>query len=217
MIVGAKNPSTAWLSPEEADAHCISGASVWNKFSTEDGLNPDVVLVGCGVEVTYESICASALLRKEGVRVRFVNVTDLMILDDPANGHPHALDGDAFNSLFTADKPVIFSFHGYPKDVASLLFARSTHLSRSRIQILGYIEQGTTTTPYSMLRVNKVSRYDVASIAVGFVASKQPNHPVASRAHLLQGGWKHALVEHEKYTIEHGDDPAWCGEIPSAE
>ncbi|KAL7417777.1 putative phosphoketolase [Mrakia frigida] len=216
LIVGAKNPSNAWLSPEEADAHCIAGASVWPKFSTDGGANPDVVLVGCGVEVTFEAICASALLRKEGVRVRFVNVTDLMILGEPGS-HPHALDGDAFNSLFTADKPVIFSFHGFPKDVASLLFARSTHIARSRIRILGYIEEGTTTTPYSMLRLNKVSRYDVADIAIGFVASQQPNSAVAPKAVVLQGQWKHKLVEHAKYVVEFGDDPAWVGEIPSAE
>jgi xylulose-5-phosphate/fructose-6-phosphate phosphoketolase len=84
---------------------------VWDGFSTDKGLNPDVVLVGCGVEVTFEVLAAAAILRNEGVRVRVVNVNDLLILSE-SGGHPHALSGEAFDSLFTVDKPVIVNFHG---------------------------------------------------------------------------------------------------------
>jgi xylulose-5-phosphate/fructose-6-phosphate phosphoketolase len=104
LIVGSKNPTQAWLSTEEAERHCVAGASVWEKYSTDKGLNPDVVLVGLGVEVTMEVIAASALLRNEGVRVRVVNVVDMMILGEEGK-HPHALTVDAFESLFTNDKP----------------------------------------------------------------------------------------------------------------
>lgn len=93
-----------WLSQDEADRHSIAGASVWAKYSTDGGVNPDVVLVGIGVEVTQEAIAAAAVLRNEGVRVRLVNVVDLMILGEFGH-HPHALTEDAFNSLFTTDKP----------------------------------------------------------------------------------------------------------------
>lgn len=94
----------SWLSIEDAQRHCVAGASVWENYSTDAGVNPDVVLVGCGVEVTYEVIAASALLRNEGVRVRVVNIVDLLILGE-VGGHPHALTEEAFASLFTTDKP----------------------------------------------------------------------------------------------------------------
>lgn len=200
LIIGAKAPTQVWLDAEETERHCIAGASVWRKFSTDDGLKPDVVLVGIGVEVTQEVIAASAILRSEGVRVRVVNVVDLMILGEYGH-HPHALTEDAFNSLFTADKPVLINFHGYPKEVAALLFARKSHVSRSRFVVHGYEEEGTTTTPYSMLRVNHATRFDLASEAVAHVAAAQPDHAVATRAHVLGSNWKHQLVEHEKYIL----------------
>lgn len=77
-MVGSKNPTTAWLTQEEAEAHCIAGGSVWKKFSTDEGVDPDVVLVSSGVEVTFETLAAAKLLQAEGVRVRVVNVTDLV-------------------------------------------------------------------------------------------------------------------------------------------
>lgn len=94
-----------------------------------------MVLVGCGVEVTFEVLAAAAILRNQGVKVRVVNVTDLLILGR-GGIHPHALDQDAFDSLFTVDKPVIVNFHGYPKDVEALLFSRREHVGRSRVRVL---------------------------------------------------------------------------------
>ena len=132
LIVGSKNPSTNWLSVEEAEKHCIAGASVWNRFSSEGGVNPDIVLVGCGVEVTFEVVAAAMLLRNEGVRVRVVNINDLLILGQTGE-HPHALTEIGFESLFTADRPVIVNFHGYPKDMSGLLFSRASHVGRSRV------------------------------------------------------------------------------------
>nr|ODO02235.1 phosphoketolase [Cryptococcus depauperatus CBS 7855] len=215
LVIGSKNPTRSWLTVEQAEKHCIAGASVWEKYSSNRGLDPDIVLVGCGVEVTFEIIAAAAILRNEGIKIRVVNVTDLLILGQTGI-HPHALDQGAFDSLFTTDKPVIFSFHGYPKDVASLLFSRRAHVGRSRFDILGYIEEGTTTTPWSMLRLNDTSRYSIANIAIQRVTNTQPNHPISIRAHELSSYWKHQLVLHEKYTQEHGNDPDWCSEIPEA-
>ncbi|WRT68449.1 uncharacterized protein IL334_005425 [Kwoniella shivajii] len=196
-----------------AERHCIAGASVWTNYSSDGGRDPDVVLVGCGVEVTFEVIAAAAILRNVGVKVRVVNVNDLLILG--AMGvHPHALSPDAFDSLFTADKPVIMNFHGYPKDLASLLFSRNAHVGRSRFDILGYVEEGTTTTPWSMLRLNSTSRFTLAGIAVQRVSRDSPNHRVAIKTHELQSYWQHQLVLHDRFTKEHGEDPEWCGEIP---
>nr|XP_019044735.1 phosphoketolase [Kwoniella bestiolae CBS 10118]OCF23665.1 phosphoketolase [Kwoniella bestiolae CBS 10118] len=216
LVIGSKNPTQGWLTADEAERHCIAGASVWTNYSSDGGKNPDIVLVGCGVEVTFEVIAAAAILRNNGVRVRVVNINDLLILG-AIGAHPHALTQDAFDSLFTADKPVIINFHGYPKDMASLLFNRNAHVGRSRFDILGYIEEGTTTTPWSMLRLNNTSRYTLADVAVQRVSRDQPNHPIGIRAHELSSFWQHQLVLHDRYTKEHGEDPAWCGEISELE
>lgn len=120
------------MSPEQAKEHCIAGVSVWKQFSTDEGKNPDVVLVGCGVETTTEVINAAALLKKKApnLRVRVVNIVgmfkldamlklyltfceDLLVLSEPGS-HPHALDKTSFDSIFTKDAPVIINFHGYP-------------------------------------------------------------------------------------------------------
>ena len=68
--------------------------------------------------------------------------------------------------IFTKDKPVIFTFHGYAKTLKSILF---DYENPARIQINGYEEKGSTTTPFDMLARNRVSRYDIAMRALNSV------------------------------------------------
>jgi len=205
LIIGSKADTPVFLTAEEAHRHCISGITVWRKFSTEEGLNPDVVLCGIGVEVTMEIIAAARLLQKEGVRVRVVNVVDLMTLGEPG-AHPHALSAEAFTGIFGIDVPVIINFHGYPMHVESLLFSRNQSLGRKRFEVLGYIEEGTTTTPWSMLRMNKADRFHIAERAISGIAVRDPNSRLASRAADLGAWYKHQDVVHERYALENGKD-----------
>ncbi|CAE6412548.1 unnamed protein product [Rhizoctonia solani] len=205
LIIGSKSETPSFLTVEEAKRHCIAGGSVWKRFSTDEGRNPDLTLVGIGVETTTEVIAAATLLKNEGIRVRVVNIVDLMILGEP-NGHPHALSHDAFDGLFGADTPVIINFHGYPLHVKSLLFARDQALSRRRFEVLGYIEEGTTTTPWSMLRLNKAGRYDIASRGVSLVATHNKNHAICPRAHELSTYFMHKNEVEARYALEHGQD-----------
>lgn len=107
------------------------------------------VLVGIGVEVTFEVIAAASLLRKHcpELRVRVVNVTDLMILQT-VGAHPHALSDDEFYGLFTTDRPIYFNYHGYPQELKGLLFGRKG--LDDRVQVGGYVEEGTTTSPFDV-------------------------------------------------------------------
>ncbi|CAE6469008.1 unnamed protein product [Rhizoctonia solani] len=205
LIIGSKAPSPSFLTVEEAKRHCIAGGSVWKRFSTDEGRNPDLTLVGIGVETTTEIIAAATLLKKEGVRVRVVNIVDLMILGEP-EGHPHALSHDAFDGLFGKDTPVIINFHGYPLHLKSLLFSRDQAISRRRFEVLGYIEEGTTTTPWSMLRLNKAGRYDIASRGVSLVATHDKDHPICPRAHELSAYFMHKNQVEARYALEHGQD-----------
>lgn len=98
--------------------------------------------------MTFEVIAAAALLRKiaPALRVRVINVTDLMILG-PHGSHPHALSADDFDTLFTKDKNIIINYHGYPIEVKGLIFGRP---AVDRITIEGYREEGTTTSPFDV-------------------------------------------------------------------
>lgn len=206
LIIGSKADTPVFLTPEEAQKHCIAGLSVWRKFSTDDGHNPDVILVGIGVEVTMEIIVAAKLLQGEGVRVRVVNVVDLMTLGEPG-AHPHALSPETFNGIFGgAEVPVVINFHGYPMHVQSLLFARNQSLGRKRFEVLGYIEEGTTTTPWSMLRMNKADRFHICERAVTMIAARDPTTRIAAKAAELSAWYKHQDVVNERYAIENGAD-----------
>ncbi len=133
----------------ESTLMCTSVLAV-SRFTSLDSSHHSV-LVGIGVEVTFEVIAAASLLRKYApdLRVRVVNVTDLMIL--AATGlHPHALSKNAFNNLFTEDKPIHFNYHGYPIELKGLLFGRPR---LDRVSIEGYNEEGTTTSPFDVSMV----------------------------------------------------------------
>src|SRR4028119_2032116 len=127
-----------WLSMSEAIAHCRAGASVWSWASIDEGVNPDIVLVGIGDSPTVEVLAAAHILRSEmpELRVRVVNVTDLLILEDKTT-HPHGLDAEMFNALFTPD--IVINSHGYPSVVRQLLFGRPIS---ERFNINGYWEEG---------------------------------------------------------------------------
>jgi len=172
LMIGSKQPTAVYLSPEEAAEHCRQGASIWHFASTPDASgssgkstpDPDVVLVGIGVEVTFEVVKAAELLQTmcPSLKVRVVNVTDLMILGAEST-HPHALSRDRFDELFTADRPVLFNYHGYATELSGLLFGRR---GVERMSVEGYREEGSTTTPFDMMLVNRVSRFDLAERAL---------------------------------------------------
>ncbi|KAH7927923.1 D-xylulose 5-phosphate/D-fructose 6-phosphate phosphoketolase [Leucogyrophana mollusca] len=213
LMVGSKQPSPVWLSPDEADRHCIAGASIWKFASVDEGVDPDVVLVGIGVEVTFEVIAAAALLRKlvPALRVRVVNVTDLMILG-PHGSHPHALSDEDFDTLFTKDRHVIINYHGYPIEVKGLLFGRP---GIGRVIIEGYIEEGTTTSPFDMMLCNHTSRYDVAAAAVR--AGALFNAHVSTDAHESASFIEHVASKDKEYILQEGKDPEGTFDTPKFE
>ncbi|PYH76701.1 D-xylulose 5-phosphate/D-fructose 6-phosphate phosphoketolase [Aspergillus uvarum CBS 121591] len=211
LMVGSKQPTPVYLSPEEAENHCRAGASIWKFCSTDEGLDPDVVLVGIGVEVMFEVIAAAAILRKRcpELRVRVVNVTDLMILENHGQ-HPHALTTEAFDSLFGSDRPIHINYHGYPTELKGLLFGRP---GLDRVTIEGYMEEGSTTTPFDMMLLNHVSRYHVAQAAV--IGASRRNERVQVRQQELCAELGHEIAETRKYILKNRQDPEGTYETPS--
>lgn len=212
-MVGSKQPQPIFLSPEEAESHCRAGASVFKFASTDSGLDPDVVLVGIGAEITFEVIEAAAWLRRNvpAARVRVVNVTDLMVLGLEGN-HPHALSHDDFDALFTPDRPIHFNYHGYPTEIKGLLFGRPR---LDRVSIAAYSEEGSTTTPLDMMLRNGVSRFDVAE--AGVKGAAQRNETVRLDLHELTSRLRHEKMKTSQYIWRAGKDPEGAYDVPKFE
>ena len=106
-----------------------------------------------------EAVAAAAILRDRlpDLRVRFVNVVDLFKLM-PSGVHPHGLSDTDFDLLFTADKPVIFNFHGYPTLVHKLCYKRRNH---ENMHVHGYREKGNIDTPLELAIQNSIDRFNL--------------------------------------------------------
>ncbi len=199
VIVAGKQPESQWLTMDEAIAHCKAGAGIWDWASYEDNtIAPDVVMACAGDVPTMETLAAVMLLREAipDLKIRTVNVVDLLALQDPEQ-HPHGLDHHEFDRIFTTDKPVIFAYHGYPYLIHRLTYRRTNH---QNIHVRGFIEEGTTTTPFDMTVLNELDRYHLALEAISRVpglAEKVPDVVEALEA---------KLVEHHAYVREHGED-----------
>jgi xylulose-5-phosphate/fructose-6-phosphate phosphoketolase len=196
LIVIDKQPELQWLDFDAAVKHCAAGASIWDWASHEQHADPDVVLGCAGDTPTLEVVAAAWLLRKLApeLTVRVVNVVDLMCLAHETL-HPHGMPERQFVQLFTADKPVVFGFHGYPRALHATLHGRTR---AERFHVRGFIEEGTTTTPFDMVVKNQVSRFHLCCEAL-----RRSNYPGAG-PHIE---WCNAMLEkHRQYIVEHGQD-----------
>jgi xylulose-5-phosphate/fructose-6-phosphate phosphoketolase len=197
VIIASKNSAPAWLPMDDAQAHAARGASAWEWASNDAGA-PDVVLAAAGDVPTLETIAAAWLLRRETpeLRVRVVNVIDLFSLMLRAE-HPHGLPVDSFARLFGDDLPVIFAFHGYPRVIHELIDHRP---DPQRFHVRGYIEEGTTTTPFDMVVRNRISRYQLALEALERARRTVPRAAAAAET------FNRSLTAHAAYITEHGVD-----------
>jgi xylulose-5-phosphate/fructose-6-phosphate phosphoketolase len=159
LVIASKLPLPTWLPMDAAIEHVRRGASCWEWASNDHG-EPDVVMAGCGTIPTVELLAATSLLREAvpELKVRFVNVTNLFAMARP-DAHPDGLSPEAFAELFTNDRPVLFNFHGYPSAVHQLIHRRP---HQERFHVSGYVEEGTTTTPFELLAMNGVDRFNLA-------------------------------------------------------
>jgi len=203
LIIAGKQPMPQWLSMDEAIEHCLAGASIWRWAGTNEGEDPEVVLAGCGDNLTVEVMAAAQILREEAPewRVRVVNVTRLMVLGIPQK-YPPGMDEKQFQRIFPLNCPVVFNFHGYTAAIKQLLWERP---ESSRFDINGYREEGTTTTPFDMQVRNRTSRYHLVIQAAEKMAAK--NSRVSSKAEDLTRKYQGKLREHHDFIRVEGLDP----------
>ncbi len=200
VIVAGKQPALQWLDMDAAVRQCEAGLGMWEWASTDGGRNPDVVIACCGDVPTLEALAATALMREKlpDLRVRVVNIVDLMTLQ-PESEHPHGLSDEAFDSLFTPDKPIIFAFHGYPWLIHRLTYRRTNH---QNLHVRGYKEEGTTTTPFDMTVMNDLDRFHLVMDVIARVPGVRGSEDgINADAYCRQ-----RLEEHHDYIRVHGDD-----------
>jgi xylulose-5-phosphate/fructose-6-phosphate phosphoketolase len=198
VVVAGKQPTPQWLNMDEAVKHCTAGIGIWEWASNDRGVEPDVVMACCGDIPTMETLAAVQLLRRHlpQLKVRVINVVDLMRLHSNRE-HPHGLTDEEFDVLFTTDKPVIFAFHGYPSLIHKLTYARTNHRN---FHVRGYREEGTTTTPFDMVVLNKLDRFHLVEDVIDRVPQ------LGARAAYFKQALRGKLIEHREYIEEHGDD-----------
>jgi xylulose-5-phosphate/fructose-6-phosphate phosphoketolase len=198
VIVAGKQPALQYLTMDEAIIHCTKGIGIWEWASTDRGEIPDVVL-GCAGDVpTMEALAAVDILLGffPDLKIRFVNVVDLMRLQD-AREHPHGLSDVEFDALFTRDRPVIFAYHGYPWLIHRLTYRRNNH---ANLHVRGYKEEGTTTTPFDMAVINEIDRFHLAMDAIDRMPELGDD-----AAHYRQQ-LQDQLIRHKLYVREQGED-----------
>ncbi|QDM21015.1 phosphoketolase family protein [Tardiphaga sp. vice352] len=199
VIVAGKQPSPQWLTMDQAAIHCDAGIGIWPWAGTERAANePDVVMACCGDVPTLETLAAVDLLRQviPDLNIRVINVVDLMTLQ-PDTEHPHGLGDREFDDMFTRDKPVIFAFHGYPHLIHRLTYSRNNHAC---MHVHGFEEEGTTTTPFDMVVLNRLDRYHLAID----VLERVPGLGVTSAA--VKQQFRDKLIQHTRYVRAHGED-----------
>ncbi len=200
VIIAGKHPELQWLDMDAAVRHCAQGVSLWSWASNDEGSEPDVVMASSGDVPTLETLAAVDLLRQHvpGLRIRVVNVVDLMVLQPPSE-HPHGLPDRAYDALFTTGKPIIFAFHGYPWLIHRLTYRRRNQ----QLHVRGYKEEGSTTTPFDMCVRNDLDRFHLALDVLDRVPRLED-----VTAHFRQ--WlRDQLVDHRNYVERHGDDLPW--------
>jgi xylulose-5-phosphate/fructose-6-phosphate phosphoketolase len=197
VIVADKQRHLQYLDRDAAITHCAKGIGIWDWASTDQGVEPDVVIAAAGDITTHEALAATALLRMEfpDLKIRFINVVDLFRLQ-PAHEHPHGLADRDFDGLFTTDKPVIFNFHGYPWLIHRMAYKRANR----QLHVRGYKEKGSINTPMELAINNQIDRF---SLAID-VIDRVPRLRVAgahAKEHFLN-----AQIACRRFAHEHGVD-----------
>ena len=197
VIVASKHPRPQWLTMEQAVKHCTQGIGIWDWASNDQGAEPDLVMACCGDTPTLETLAAVTILRESfpELKIRVINIVDLMRLQSNTL-HPHGMTDAEYDSLFTADKPIVFAFHGYPSLIHELTYKRRN----KNIHVRGYMEEGTITTPFDMRVQNRIDRFSLTETALYNLPQ------LGNRGSHLMQKMRDKLVEHKQYIAEYGID-----------
>ncbi len=197
VVVAGKRPLPQWLTMEAAIVHCAEGIGIWQWASNDQGGEPDVVMACCGDTPTLEILATVSILRQHlpDLKIRVINVVDLMKLQ-PKSIHPHGLNDEDYDLLFTKDKHIIFGFHGYPWLIHRLTYRRTNR----NLHVHGYIDEGTITTPFDLRVENGLDRFHLVQAVVDCLPQ------LGTKGVYLKQMVQDKLIQHKQYVDKHGQD-----------
>lgn len=202
IIVTGKRGLPQYMTMAQAKRQLALGMDRWEWAGNQDK-DPDVVLAATGDYPTQEVMATLKILKEVApeLKTRFVSVTELTCFGIGDNRNSCRVSLSKFRELFTFDKEVIFNYHGYPEDIKQLIFQ---HPDSHRFKIHGYIEKGTTTTPFDMQVQNRASRYHLAMDAVKAAAKVNPI--IRDQERKLLDYFEAILMKHKMFIKKTGTD-----------
>lgn len=202
VIITGKRELPQYMSIQEARLQIKSGINRWVWAGNHDS-DPDVVFVATGDYMTQETLAAIKILKEIApeMRTRFINISELTCFGIGDNRNLCRISLREFRELFTADREIIYNYHGYPEDIKHLIY---NHPDAHRFHIKGYVEKGTTTTPFDMVVQNGTDRYSLAIEAIEYASAV--NNEILIKKGTLQKQLEDILEKHRHFIKEHGED-----------
>jgi len=199
VVVAGKTQEPRWLTPELAQKQLTNGVMTWD-FASDD--NPDIIMVGVGDYPTKEALAAIDLAKHDipHVNLCFINISSLTSCGLGSSGL--CVSQQEFDRQFTIDRPVICNFHGYPETLKAILFGYTDNTRRFTVR--GYIENGSTTTPFDMHVRNQTSRYHLV-IEIARRAAEQGKLD-GSEAERITNLYNQKIDTNTAYIKKHGVD-----------
>lgn len=197
-IVAGKTQEPRWRSLLQSKSDINDGISIWDFASDE---NPEVILAAAGDYMAKETLFAQQILKQElpNLRIRTVYIS---ALSSGSFGLSHnKVSQQFFDKIFTSDKPVILNFHGYPETIKAILF---NYKGNNRFTVEGYIEKGSTTTPFDMMARNHTSRWNLVIDVVAKLAELEKID--LHLADEIINKYQMKLVENTEFIKENGFD-----------
>lgn len=181
-----KNPRPRYIDSHHANYEFVNGGASIYQFISSDA-EPDYVLTAAGDIVAHETIEAIKILNEDlpELNLRFVYINSLSYRGIGTTRKK--LTKEEFTNLFTPDKPIVANFHGYPETLENIL---ENYTERRRLRVHGFNEEGSTTTPFEMLRRNMASRYD---LAIDIARAEKRDDLVSKYQDLLEQNHAHAV------------------------
>ena len=185
-----KNDAPRYIDSNHAKFQFDNGGASIYQFASDK--NPDIVFTAAGDIATRETLEAIKILREDLpiLKMRFVGINALSYR--AIGTTDNKLSQEKFSEMFTDTCPILANFHSYPETLENIL---ENYTERRRLRVLGFNEEGSTTTPFEMLRRNAASRYDLAID----VAS------ALGRTKLVEK-YRDILDMSHRYAVEHGED-----------